>query len=316
MKAFSKRAVLALAMAAGAASAFSAPAPTKHEFLALDEGLVTLLHVDERNPDRDWVVPVGRATPRDLQLIGDGRVLVGHDAGYTEFDLATGKVRREVARFKGVTSARRLPSGHTLLAGVDLDGAKGVVLLEIDAADTVRRRRVLPGNYVRLVRETPQGTWLLMNDTMIREVGDDGALLHEWIVPGFRHAWKAVRLPGGHTLASAGFGAFLAELDAKGNVVRRFGGKDTVPAAVAPNFYATFQLLPNGHVVVANWQGHGPGHGASGVQLLEFDRAGAIAWRWSDAERISSLQGVLILDGLDVARLHDERNGIMTPIDR
>ena len=47
---------------------------------------------------------------------------------------------------------------------------------------------------------------------------------------------------------------------------------------------------------------------------MEFDQAGAIAWQWSDATRISSLQGVLVLDGLDRALLHDERNGVMAPL--
>ena len=215
------RIMLLLVMAALGPDLFAAAARIRHEFLALDEGLVTLLHVDEHDPTKDWIVPVGHPTPRDMQLIGRGRVLIGHDAGFSEFEISTGKVLHDVARYKGVTSARRLPNGHTLLAGVDLDGAKGVVLLEVDAAGVAKRRTVISGNYVRLVRATARGTLLLMNDTMIREVDPDGAMLHDWTVPGFRHAWKAVRLRDGHTLASAGYGAFLVTLDANGRVVRR-----------------------------------------------------------------------------------------------
>ncbi len=291
------------------------PAATiKHQFLAIDEGLVNLLHVDENAPAKNWIVPVGQSTPRDMQLIGRGRVLIGHDAGFTEFDLATGKAAREVASFKGVTSARRLPNGHTLLAGVNLDGSTGIVVLEIDDTPAVKHKTVLAGNYVRLLRETAAGTYLTVSNTVIRETDRGGTILHEWTVPGFRNAWKAVRLSNGHTLASAGYGAFMAELDGHGEVVRRFGAKGATPAAVNPNFYATFQVLPNSHVVVANWQGHGPGHGTSGVQLLEFDPAGQIVWQWSDAKIISSLQGILVLDGLNPALLHDERNGIVEPV--
>jgi hypothetical protein len=133
-------------------------------------------------------------------------------------------------------------------------------------------------------------------------------------VDGFGHAWKALRLPNGNTLASAGYGGFMVELTPAGVVARKFGGKETTPREVNSSFFATFQLLPNDDVVVANWQGHGPGHGASGKQLLEFDKTGAIVWQWSKAEIISSLQGVLILDGLDTAKLHDERGGVMTAI--
>ena len=291
-------------------------AEIRHDFLAIDEGLGQLLHVDERAPGHDWITPIGHPAARDMQLVGVGRVLIGHDAGYTEFEIATGKIVRTFAPYKGVTSARRLANGHTLIVGAGLAGEKGVVVLEVDATGAVGRKTVFPGNYVRLLRETSASTWLMMNDTLIREGRTDGAILHEWTVPGFRHAWKAVRLANGHTLASAGFGAFLAELDATGAVVRTVGAKDKLPSAVQPNFYGTFQLLPNGHIVVANWQGHGPGHGDAGVQLIELDQHDRVVWQWSDAKRISSLQGVLVLDGLDLAKLHDERDGFMAPLTR
>jgi hypothetical protein len=305
---------LRISLLAGLVAAGLRAAPIKHEFVAIDEGLAQLFYVNENAPAKNWLVPVGQPQARDLQLIGGNRLLVGHDTGYAEFDLATGKKLAEVASYKGVASARRLPNGHTLLTGVNLGGATGVVVLEIDAANTVVNKIVYPGNYVRLMRQTAKGTFLLMTDTTIREGDATGAIVWEAKIDGFRHAWKALRLPNGDTFASAGYGAFLVELDPAGKIVRKFGGKEDTPAAVKAGFYATFQLLPNGDVVVANWQGHGPGHGASGVQLLEFDKTGAIVWQWSEADKISSLQGVLVLDGLDTTVLHDERNGIMEPL--
>jgi hypothetical protein len=289
-------------------------ADIRHDFILIDEGLAQLLHVDQNDPAKNWIVPIGHPQARDMQLVGGGRILIGHDHGYSEFDLATGKVAKEVATYKGVTSARRLPNGDTLLAGVGLDGEKSVVVLEVDAANAVKNKTVFPGNYVRLIRETPQGTWLMMNDTMIREGDRSGKLLHEWTVPGFRHAWKALRLPNGHTLASAGYGAFMVELDAAGAVVKKFAAKEEMPAPVNANFYAMFQLLTNGHIVLANWQQHGPGHGHEGVQLFELDRDAKIVWQWSEAKIISSLQGVIVLDGLDTGVLHDERDGVMAPL--
>lgn len=302
-------------------------ATVKHDFLAIDEGISNLLHIDENDPAKNWIVkiapqlPAGMTrparwnpAPRDMQLIGGGRVLISHDAGFSEFDIATGKLLKEVATYKGVATARRLANGHTLIAGVDLDGSKGVVVLELDDANAVAQKTVFPGDYVRLIRETAQGTWLIMNNTMIREGDRSGKLLHEWTVPGFQHAWKALRLPNGHIISSAGYGAFMVELDDAGAVVRKFDAKDVQPAEVHANFYAMFQLLPNGHIVLANWQAHGPGHGESGRQLLEFDEQGAIVWQWSDAKIISSMQGVLVLDGLDTSKLHDERTGVMAPV--
>lgn len=288
--------------------------PIRHRFVAIDEGLGTLLHVDERGEHATWVRPIGFGQARDMQLIGGNRVLVGHHQGYTEFDLATGQPQRVVASFSGVTSVRRLPGGHTRLAGVNLLGETGVVLAELDANDQVVAQRVLPGDYVRLIRETEAGSFLMMCNTCIRVTDGSGSTLREHAVDGFLHAWKAVQLPNGHLIASAGYGAFLVELDVHGNVRRKFGAKGQVPEAVRPFFYAMFQLLPTGDIVVANWQDHGPGHGSSGVQLLQFNREGDIVWQWSQSELISSLQGVVVLDGLDCSRLHDERQGVMQPI--
>ncbi|HEU6448021.1 MAG TPA: hypothetical protein VFV23_06260, partial [Verrucomicrobiae bacterium] len=136
--------------------------------------------------------------------------------------------------------------------------------------------------------------------------------LREFPVDGFFHAWKALRLSNGNLIVTAGYGAFVVELDAAGNIIRKFGGKESLPEKVRPFFYAMFQLLPDGNIVLANWQGHGPGFGNSGVQLLEFNSAGEIVWSWSKPDLISSLQGVLVLDGLDTNFLHDERNGVMS----
>ena len=302
-------------------------AEIRHDFIAIDEGLAQLLRVNESDPSKNWIVKIAPAAPagverspewnvaaRDMQLVGGNRILVSHDAGYTEFDIATGKICAEIATYQGVATARRLPSGHTLIAGVGLDGSRGVVVLEIDETNTIHHKTVFPGDYIRLIRETAQGTWLMMNNTMIREGARSGRILHEWSVPGFKHGWKAVRLANGHILSSAGYGAFLVELDADGRELRRFAEREKMPAAINANFYAMFQLLPNGHVVIDNWQAHGPGHGESGIQLFELDPNSNIVWQWSDARIISSLQGVLVLDGLDPSFLHDERTGVMAPV--
>ncbi|MBB5353459.1 hypothetical protein HNR46_003720 [Haloferula luteola] len=287
---------------------------TKHRFLAIDEGLAQLLHVDEAHPENDWAVPVGHPQARDMQLVGGGRVLVGHHHGWSEFDIATGEVHFENTSYEGVTAARRQPDGRTLLAGVDIAGIQGVGVIELGTDGQPLRKIQYEGDYVRLIRQTAQGTLLMSCNDRIREADLDGNYLREFPVEGFYHAWKSLRLPDGHLMVSAGYGAFMVELDVDGNIVRKFGGKEQIPEEVNPFFYATFQLLPDGHLVLANWQGHGERFGESGVQLLEFDADGKLVWQWSDSRRISSLQGLLVLDGLDVSRLHDEREGVMKPL--
>lgn len=285
-----------------------------HEFIAIDEGLGNLLHVNEHSPSKNWIVPIGQQQARDMQLVGGNKILIGHHYGYTEFDIAIGIVVKEFTALEGVTAARRQSNGNTIVAGVNLADATGVVILELDANDKEIHRATFPGDYVRLIRQTEQGTYLMSCNDRIREGSRDGKYLREFPVEGFYHAWKSLRLPNGHLIVTAGYGAFVVELDPDGNILRKFGGRESVPEKVRPFFYAMFQLLPNGNIVLANWQGHGPGFGGSGLQLLEFNPRGEIVWSWSKADLISSLQGVLVLDGLDTAKLHNERGGIMSPV--
>jgi hypothetical protein len=286
----------------------------QHEFIAIDEGHATLLHIHERDQSKNWIVPIGQPQSRDMQLVGGSKILIGHHHGYTEFDITLGRVVKEFAALEGVTAARRQVNGHTIIAGVNIAGITGVVVLELDANDQEVHRAIFSGDYVRLIRQTAQGTYLMSCNDRIREGSRDGKYLHEFPVEGFYHAWKSLRLQNGGLLVTAGYGGFVVELDPAGKIVRKFGGKEQVPVEVNPFFYAMFQLLPNGHVVLANWQGHGPGFGQSGIQLLEFNTEGGIVWQWSKADLISSLQGVLVLDGLDTTKLHDERNGLMEQV--
>jgi hypothetical protein len=289
-------------------------APIQHDFIVIDEGHGTLLHIDERDQSKNWLVIIGQPAARDMQLVGGKKILIGHHHGYSEFDIAHGRLSREFKSLEGVTAVRRQPNGHTLIAGLDIPGAKGVAVLELDVQDKVVHRANFPGDYVRLIRQTEQGTYLMSFNDRIREGSRAGTYLREILVEGFYHAWKSLRLPNGNLIVTAGYGAFVVELDAKGKILRKFGGKESVPEKVRPFFYAMFQLLPNGNVVLANWQGHGASFGNSGVQLLEFNHAGEIVWSWSKPELISSLQGVLVLDGLDTGKLHDERDGVMKPL--
>ncbi|QBE61781.1 hypothetical protein [Pseudoduganella lutea] len=264
--------------------------------LAIDEGRQRLHLVDTADARAGWQRDLGDfPLARDLQRLGRDRALVGFERGFIEIDIASGAVLRTCDRWSGVTAARRLPDGRTLVTGMNLDGGTegiNVVTLDSDLREIESVRR--DGDYVRGMRPAGDGYLLCTNDHILET---DAMLrpLRKLVAPGFEHAWKAERLPGGDTLVSAGYGAFMARFDAEGVLVHTFGGAAEVPEAVAPFFYATFQVLDDGRIVVANWQDHGPDNGAKGRQLLVFGADGALLDTWSDAERISSLQGILVL---------------------
>ncbi len=264
--------------------------------LAIDEGRQRLHLVDTGDAAAGWQRDLADfPLARDLQRIGRDRALIGFERGFIEIDIGSGAVLRTCDRWRGVTAARRLPDGRTLVTGMNLDGSTNginVVTLDADLRETASVRR--EGDYVRLMRPAGDGYLLCTNDHILET---DAALrpVRKLAAPGFEHAWKAERLADGGTLVSAGYGAFMACFDAGGALVRTFGAAGQVPDEVAPFFYATFQVLCDGRIVVANWQDHGPDNGHKGRQLLTFDAAGRLLGAWSDPQRISSLQGILVL---------------------
>lgn len=275
------------------------------QMLLRDEGLSKLNFVDVAHPDRNYyiTVPAGR----DLQLVGQGRVMLGTGKGYEERDIKTGSKIIELTAFDGTIAARRLRNGHTMLVGLNWQEKKGIVLIELDENLTQTRIINYPDfNYVRLIRETVNGNFLLTANDRVFEGKPDGTIVWQAQLTKqakAQHAWQAQRLGNGNTLVSGGYSANFQQFDQKGLFVDSVSG----PPAVNPHFFAGFQILKNGNWVVANWQGHGVDHGDSGTQVVEYTPAGKLVWSWKQApEQQSSIQGVLVLDGLDLNRPHVE----------
>lgn len=283
------------------------------KLLLRDEGLSQLSYVDISNPAKNWYVPVPAG--RDIQLVGQGRVLIGTGNGYEEREISTGAKVFEMTSFPGTQTARRLRNGNTLLAGANWQNKQGIALVEINEGGSVLRTIVYPGfSYVRCIRETVKGTFIVTADDLVFEGDSNGTIVWKAEVAGppeKPHVWQAVRLGNGQTIASTGYAKNFQVYDSAGKLIKTITG----PADVNPNFYAGFQVLSNGNYVVTNWQGHGPKFGASGTQVLEYNPGGELVWSWKqDAEKFSSLQGIILLDGLNVNELHVENaRGALEP---
>lgn len=262
--------------------------------LAIDEGRQQLSLVDTSTDTFHWTLDLADyPLARDLHRLDEHRALVGYDRGFFELEIETGRVLANCARWTDVTAVHRHADGSTLVAGYNLDGAGGINVLTLDRDHTLVSSARRDGDYVRLMRVTPSGSYLLCVNDHILETSADLDAIRRFSAPGFEHAWKAERLDDGRTLVSAGYGGFMALFDQNAKLAQRFGGADQLPAPVAPFFYASFQRLGDGGLLVANWQGHGPDNGHKGAQLLKFDANGRLVDTWSAPERISSLQGIL-----------------------
>lgn len=291
--------------------------------LLSDEGNRRVVLVDLQNPSAAvWSRSLGDVTKygdsmRDLQLVGGDRVAVSVLKGYVELDIKTGEIKKEVTGFDGVESIRRLPSGNTIL-GSNSNG--GVTLQEIDAKDAaVPNRKVTFTGYsqLRLMRRTPQGTFLLGVGAKLAEVNWDKQTVWEMSIPDGNYVFQGLRLPNGNLAATSGYGAAIVVVDptTKKPLVTVGGKSQPDATTIVPNFYAGFQVLPNGHFVVTNWEGHGGGNGGKGIQLLEYDSAGLLVWKWKqEPSLVSSLHDVIVLDGLDTTKLHDDVGGVLAPV--
>jgi hypothetical protein len=230
-----------------------------------------------------------------MQLVGRALVMIGTGNGYEERELATGKRVREVKHFHGTIAARMLRNGNVILTGVNWQEKLGIVLVEISPEGKIVELINYPQfNYVRLVRETPDGTFLLTADDVVFEGDRAGNIIWQAKLEGREkpHAWQAVRVAFGQTVVSGGYTGDLQFYSKEGKYLR------SVKAAAESNahFYSGFEMMANSRILVANWLGHGPGNASKGIHLLEFDLDGVEhqGWRFLP-EKFSSVQGVIVL---------------------
>jgi len=295
-----------------------------------DEGNSCLHYFNLDAPGENWTY---RGAGRDLQLVGQHRVLRSRPEGYVELDLAKrGEVVRNVAVVGapgGIESARRLPSGNTVVLG---NAAGGIFVWEVDGAGVPVTGRCPTFTGIekgRLVRLTDQGTFLFCSETngkrIIHEADWKSGPTTLFEVPDGVPAdsmLKAVRVGPDVLTVSTGYAASLLRIDTREKrVLQTIGGKSQaeptgLPRSIRPFFFSGYQMFENGDLLISNWQGYGPGHHDLGYQLLRYDRDGKLLWWFDQTEypMLESLNNVMALDGLDLEKLYDEPRGLLVPV--
>jgi hypothetical protein len=237
--------------------------------------------------------------------------MLGKFDGWDEYRLSDGVNVGGQHGFPGNQDAYRLTNGNTLLAFVV--GAS-IVLKSVNAAGQVQSQITYPGfSYVRLVRPTSAGTYMVTADTVVFEGNSQGTVLWHVNPAGASHAWKAMRLADGNTVISTGYGASLVIYDPSGKLVQTIGGPQQPAAAqIAPWFYTDFHLMPNGTYFVINSQADRTMN--SSVQLLEYDTAsGLLVWQQKQPPGVRTFEEGIVLDGLDTSKLNVEPQGQLVP---
>lgn len=287
----------------------------KHRFLIHDEGNAGLAYIDEYDSTKNWKYSNDGQTYWGLQLVGNGRVLLGTS---NEVDIKTGSQVKPRVQNGGNPSAIRLENGNTLRCYE----ADSRVIEEVDSTGKLLRKKVFNGmSILRMATYTPAQTFLFASNHSVDEVDWDGEVVWHFGDPDSakvgsnEHICRALRMPNGNTLISMGYGARLLIVSKEKVILKVIGGK-AQPGndSIKSNYYAGFHVLPNGNYIVSNWQAHGPNHGGEGVQILEYDSTGVLVWSYKNPKMFSSVQDIIILDSLDITKFHDERTGVIAPL--
>jgi hypothetical protein len=293
----------------------------RHRFLAFDYWKKTLWYVDQFEPAKNWQMPWGGGI-KDFQLIGNHQILVPEGNGWAIYDL----LRREKIdsyqkpEFAGTTCVRRLRDGRTFVGAnqKSADNQDSVVIFELGKQNKIVNQSRFDLRTLRLMRRTFEDRWLLGEFDGATEVSlapdlrDQDRVLRRFKMPRPRNAYMALKQANGNVWVAGGYAGALFEYRADGTLIREFSA--TQPEGMHNRYYAGIQILKNHHIVQCNWNGHNEKDYRAGWNLIEFDTAGKVVWRWSEGpDKVGSLNAILVLDDLDLNLFHEDLNGIIQP---
>lgn len=290
------RAGSGLLLALGMASGLAYGGGVKHRFLACDYMNRAVHYVDESDATKNWTLTLPELA-MDIQLIGEDLLLCNRSKGYDVYELST---RQKVDSFqsellKDIRSVRRLEDGRTFF------GSQGGTVYEFDAQRNLTAAYEMPPQvkYVRMMRFAPNGNVLLAAEDGAYEVALEkgekpaGRVVRTFALPRPRNAYMALYAPDGNLLLSGGYSKGFYTFAPDGALL-----KDTVfvqPEGLHNYFYAGFQVLKSGNIVMANWTGHSEKDFKPGWKLIEFDRNHDVVWTWNEAYG-GTVNQVIVLD--------------------
>jgi hypothetical protein len=257
---------------------------------------LVLLDFSRQNPVV-WKTIAGGPWARGIQLIGNNQVMGSRADGYEVFDLTTGQIVKTRNTFPNTQGAYRMANGEIMLT------RSGTTLEFLDKADKIAHSISYSGfGYVRMVRPTRNGTYLVPSDVTLFEGDSNGNVVWKTTGDQWGHIWEPLLMSDGNVMLATAFGSSLDVVDKTSHTVTKRYGTKLMPMAALfrPNFFAEFQILPNGNLIVANWQGGHGGGGGFGIQVIEFGPAGDVVWFYKqDPMVFTAIQGIQVIDGMD-----------------
>ena len=277
----------------------------RRRLVLADESRPRLHYYDSSDEAKCFSIP-GERPMWDLKKVGGGRYRAVVKNGFLVFDMDERKV---VDSFRHpaldvVTAVCDLPDGG-FVASVNPQKAPDrnkVVLLvrfskERELVATYRCEGLF---YARSLQWDRDGETLLLSwekgfaRIRLPKDGDVCEVVGDFRQPKGRNLFDVVpTLSGDGYIAGCGYkgGLVRFDKDGKAQFVWFVPEKD----GCVSFFYAQTHEMPDGHVYMAHWTGHGADDSKKGWQVVEFDGDGRVVWYLHDPKRFGSISGIDVL---------------------
>ena len=280
-------------------------AQKRRRFVLADESRPRIHYWDSADSNACFSIE-GERPMWDLKRVGDMRYRAVCKKGFKVFDL---KERKVVDEFRHpsldeVTAVCDMPDGG-FVASVNPqsgpDKGKVVLLRRFSSGrELVATYRCEGFFYARSLQWDRDGETLLLSwekgFARIRfpKSGDVCEVVGDFRQPKGRNLFDVVpTLSGDGYIAGCGYRGGLVKFDRDGNAksVLLVPERD----GCVSFFYAQSHEMPDGHVYMAHWTGHGEEDPKRGWQVVEFDREGNAVWHLYDPTRFGSISGIDVL---------------------
>ena len=280
-------------------------AQKRRRFVLADESRPRIHYWDSADSNACFSIE-GERPMWDLKRLGDMRYRAVCKKGFKVFDL---KERKVVDEFRHpsldeVTAVCDMPDGGFVASVNPQSGSdKGkVVLLRrfSPRRELVATYRCEGFFYARSLQWDRDGETLLLSwekgfaRIRLPKDGDVCEVAGDFRQPKGRNLFDVVpSLAGDGYIAGCGYRGGLVKFDKDGKAKSVW----FVPErdGCVSFFYAQTHEMPDGHVYMAHWTGHGAEDSKRGWQVVEFDREGNAAWHLYDPARFGSISGIDVL---------------------